>query len=106
MDDFKVYSWPLSYNDVKTLHKGEMDETYSVSQKLDSGAGLTSSPNTEQIVGYTIGGVAVVGAVGIAYAIYNKYGLPSLKNGYQQIGNDSENIELKKIKLNKKCKFD
>lgn len=106
MDDFKVYSWPLSLNDVKTVHKAEVDESFLVTQKYFGSGGLARSLSTGEIVGVATSGVIAVGAIGATgVAIYNRYGTPSPRVGYERIGgrraiNDrTENLELKE----KKC---
>lgn len=101
IDDFKVYSWPLSLSDVKTLHKTEMDEAASV--KLDNSLSFFNSPNTEHVanaalsagqkagigVGTTAAAVTAIGGGVILY----RYGLPRIRLN-TGAGDSGENIRL------------
>jgi len=90
MDDFKVYSWPLSLNDVKTVHKAEVDESFLLTQKYLGSGGLARSLSTREIVGVAIAGVIAVGA---GVAIYNRYGTPSPRGNYEPIGDEESNTQ-------------
>ncbi|MDB4289533.1 hypothetical protein N9887_00460 [Flavobacteriaceae bacterium] len=84
LDDFKVYSWPLGLNDVKTLHKMSLSQNYSESIKTSSLSSVESL-NTEHvgyssfgpgaIAGTTIGTIALIGTGG--YLFY-KFGVPRM----------------------------
>lgn len=83
LDDFKVYAWPLSLNDVKTLHKTESDELATL--RLDQA--LAASANTEHVTNAALsegakGGIAglVAGSSPIAVGLIYRFGLPRLSS--------------------------